>query len=488
MELNLSLFVHGVPKGQKIWGPQEDDRLYIESFYGRKTDVSVQLLVETFQIGDSLNCYYTYLRSGNLKDKDGRAGSYFALTVRVNAYYSDISNMYNILDAAYRKFIIGTILVDKVAFTNFNVLDFEDISAKLSDLEKEIVGYIGQFSVDSDFVSLDGFVVNPKSEIKAVNLYECNSENLLSHVKTNGNVSVSPMYPMIELMNLTLQKESEIEQVKKNAQIDKDNAINAVKEEYASSDQTISTLKRDLSDLNGKLEAKGVDCSKLEAEIRKLKDSNQRMQTELTSKEEEFGKMVAAKLNVIDKALSELKEAVKMDIIPSTNKLSNICKKVNWKEILNAFHLIVSLIVMSILMLVVVWSNNEPSNPKSVNKDDLKKEIQALENKIMKKYEKFIMDFVKSENLEQPTESFNSRYPKARIDINELSLENPNMKMNATYTVSIKKADNNLSGEWESKDFTINGNTITPLHTGECIVYYKFDGEQVLCRKIMVVE
>ena len=106
----------------------------------------------------------------------------------------------------------------------------------------------------------------------------------------------------------------------------------------------------------------------------------------------------------------------------------------------------------------------------------------------MKKYEKFIMDFVKSENLEQPTESFNSRYPKARIDINELSLENPNMKMNATYTVSIKKADNYLNGEWETKDFTINGNTITPLHTGECIVYYKFDGEQVLCRKIMVVE
>ena len=90
--------------------------------------------------------------------------------------------MYNILDAAYRKFFIGTILVDKVAFTYFYVLDFEDISAKLSDLEKEIVGYIGQFSVDSDFVSLDGFVVNPKSEIKAVNLYECNSENLLSHV------------------------------------------------------------------------------------------------------------------------------------------------------------------------------------------------------------------------------------------------------------------------------------------------------------------
>lgn len=485
MELNLSLFVHGVPKGQKIWGPQEDDRLYIESFYGRKTDVSVQLLVETFRIGDSINCYYTYLRSGNLKDKDGRAGSYFALTVRVNAYYSDVSNMYNILDAAYRKFIIGTILVDKAAFTNFNVLDFEDVSAKLSDLEKEIVGYIGQFSVDSDFVSLDGFVVNPKTEIKGVNLYECNSENLLSHVKTNGNVSVSPMYPMIELMNLTLQKESEIEQVKKNAQIDKDNAINAVKEEYASSGQTISTLSQKLSDLNGKLEKKGVDCSKLEAEILKLKESNQRMQTELISKEEEFGKMVATKLIVIDKALLELKEAVKMDIIPSTNKLSNICKKVHWKVILNAFHLIVSLIVMSILMLVV-WSNNEPSNSKLVNKDELKTEIQALENNIMKKCEKLV-GFVKSKKYGQTT-SFNSSYPNARIDIYELSSENPNMKKNANYTVSIKNADNNLNGEWEAEDCTINGNTITPLNAGKCVIFYKVDGTRVLSRTITVIE
>ena len=131
MELKLNLFVHGVPKGQKIWGPQEEDRIFLESFYSRKPSVEAQLQVDVFQIGGNLNCYYTYLRGGNILDKDNRQGSYFALTVRVNAFYNDLFNMFNILDATYNKYILRTILTCDESSTRFIVDDFQQSEKKL---------------------------------------------------------------------------------------------------------------------------------------------------------------------------------------------------------------------------------------------------------------------------------------------------------------------------------------------------------------------
>ncbi|MEY3738880.1 MAG: hypothetical protein RL544_1658, partial [Bacteroidota bacterium] len=94
MDLKLNLFVHGVPKGQKIWGPQEEDRNFIESFYSQKSDLSAQLKIDVMKIGSDAYCYYTYLRGSNILDIDNRPGSYFALTIRINACYIDLKNMY----------------------------------------------------------------------------------------------------------------------------------------------------------------------------------------------------------------------------------------------------------------------------------------------------------------------------------------------------------------------------------------------------------
>ena len=131
MELKLNLFVHGVPKGQKIWGPQEEDRIFLESFYSRKPSVEAQLQVDIVKIGGGLNCYYTYLRGGNILDKDNRQGSYFALTVRVNAFYNDLFNMFNILDATYHKSILRNILISDESSTRFIVDDFQQSDKKI---------------------------------------------------------------------------------------------------------------------------------------------------------------------------------------------------------------------------------------------------------------------------------------------------------------------------------------------------------------------
>ena len=50
MALTIKLYVHGVPMGQKIWGPKDGDVSYIETFYGKTFRVSEQMLVESLSI------------------------------------------------------------------------------------------------------------------------------------------------------------------------------------------------------------------------------------------------------------------------------------------------------------------------------------------------------------------------------------------------------------------------------------------------------
>ena len=253
MELKLNLFAHGVPKGQKIWGPKESDLNFIQNFYSGKSDVDVQLLVDVFETGSNLNSYYTYLKLRNVLEKDGRQGSYFALTVRVNAYYADLFNMYNILHATYQKFILDTILKDSESATRFIIDDFNLVDEKLQNIEKEIKKYLSSFSHDYDFIDLRNFASNPQLEPVKVSLIECNNKNVLNHVKANGNISVSPLYPPTQFVEMAQKKEKELESL--NRQMDQQIAdekeksqqnIKKIKAEYASADTTINDLKKQL--------------------------------------------------------------------------------------------------------------------------------------------------------------------------------------------------------------------------------------------------
>ena len=121
MDLKLNLFVHGVPQGQKIWGPKEEDQNFIGNFYSQKSNLDAQLKIDVMKMGKEVYCYYTYLRGGVMIDIDGRPGSYFAITIRINAFYIDLPNIYYTLDIAYKKFILGKILKSNEAATNFLV-------------------------------------------------------------------------------------------------------------------------------------------------------------------------------------------------------------------------------------------------------------------------------------------------------------------------------------------------------------------------------
>lgn len=279
MNYDIKLYVHGVPNGQGTWGVENFDTNYIETFYGRKSNVPVQMFVEVRRFASSTYCYYTYFRIGNVYDNTGRAGSYFALTIRINYYYADIQNIYNLLDAAYNKFIIGSIVDVNEGVIKYLITDFVQENITLKSLEQEINKYLMQFSSDSDFIPLSGFKVNGQSEPASVNLLECDARIIASHVKNNGSISISSLHPSTRIQQViqemtakvnavNAQAQKQISEAQQNAQRDvnaareqaqqdvaaaihdKEAGIMAIRKEYKDADKTINSLRAEIDKAN----------------------------------------------------------------------------------------------------------------------------------------------------------------------------------------------------------------------------------------------
>lgn len=246
MKYEIKLYAHGVTNGQSTWGVENFDSSHIQTFY-RGTGVSPQMFVETLQFGSSTYCYYTYMRTDNICDNNGRTGSYFAFTLRINYYYADIQNVYNLLDAAYNKFAVGTIIDINGVVSKYLIADFAQADNFLKKLESELINYLMQFSSDSDFVPLSGFKANGhKTAVININLLECGVRAIANHIKNNGSISVSPLHQssreqsIIKEMNDKETKAlKQIADVRQKAEQD----IQAVKDEYKDVEQERNMLR-----------------------------------------------------------------------------------------------------------------------------------------------------------------------------------------------------------------------------------------------------
>lgn len=218
MGLNICLFVHGVPMGQKIWGPQGEDQRYLSSFYGPKWDTPEVMKVEIMTLGGVTNSYYSFVKGQNVCDSQGRAGSYFALTLRINAFYTDVQNVYNILKAAYEKMCVGLCVKDSGTTAKYLVADFQTVDSQLKNIEKHILNYVGEFSVNEDIVQFPVFPVNPQGSSMNINLYECTKSVALDCMKKQGLIMTSPCFLSTSAAKTVDRYKEEMEATKQRAQ------------------------------------------------------------------------------------------------------------------------------------------------------------------------------------------------------------------------------------------------------------------------------
>jgi hypothetical protein len=365
MALKLNLFVHGVPKGQKIWGPQEEDRIFLESFYSRRSTEEAQMQVDVMKIGKDVYCYFTYLRGGNILDIDNRPGSYFALTIRVNACYIDLSNIYNILHTSYKKFILDKILTSNESSSKYLVADFQQCDDTLKSLEKEIINYLSSFSNNSDFVNLDNFATNSRIASQNINLLECNNKNVLTYIKEKGSVSVSPIHPSNQFLEYTRKKEEEFDKLKQEAQ-------KLVGEEKRKSEQQIQLLKAEYLTADKKI----ADLNR-QVEIEKSNAISLKQKFELN--EQEYIKIQtfnAAKLKEAENRINDFKN--KQPENTNNSELKNAAKLLPPNYYL---FLITVLLTLLILLGFVFFSVKQSIDNDRINKD-INSKVDVINKKI----------------------------------------------------------------------------------------------------------
>lgn len=151
--MELKLFVSGVPSGENLWGDTNVSSyfgtLYVSSKENMKFDIRLN------KTGAKIYAYYHYLVYNYINDYDGRTGSYFGLTIRLDSFCSDYRTIYNVLDILYRKKIVGTILKEvNGGRLQYTCPSFDKRDAELQELEKSARSMLGTSLSSTDFMNI----------------------------------------------------------------------------------------------------------------------------------------------------------------------------------------------------------------------------------------------------------------------------------------------------------------------------------------------
>ncbi len=355
MSYNIKLFVHGVPpKGQQIWGADGRSNKYFESFYGRKASVRPQLLIESYLIDGTPYFYYTYWQNGNIIGRDGKTGSpYFALTLRIEKYYyADVVNIYNLLDAAFNKYIVDRVLQKSGENYIYKVTLFEQEKDWFKALELDLQNYLERFSSNSDFVSLTK-IKQSNQNISCINLLECNTALICEQIKTHGCISISPLYPSMQMEKIIRQKEDNC-----TAQ------INAIKRQYADTEKQISKLTADLARQTSENTQLTLQLKDYKGNAEELK----RLKAELGSTKQQLEK-ANSRISKINEAIRGL-NAETFESHPTSNDTDGDAikeKRTSWNLWFKLIHCLVSFLALVGIILLMLFPKNVSHKDKSKN-------------------------------------------------------------------------------------------------------------------------
>lgn len=485
MGLNINLFVHGVPMGQKIWGPKGDDQRYISSFYGPKWDVPEVLKIDVMSFGGNTYCYYSFVKGQNVCDSQGRAGSYFALTLRINAFYSDIQNIYNILKAACDKLCVGVCLQENNGISKYMLVDFQNVDLQLKDIESHLLNYISEFSVSEDIVSLSGFKLSGQMSSQNLNLHECSPKNALDCVQKSGKLMVSPWYLAssaaktvaqykIEIQNTILKAQQEIQAQQKTAK-------EKIETANRQADERIAAISRQ-SDENLRI------CE--EESRRKIALANEKNESEMTALKESYAdidaKITSYKLSIKerDQEITTLKSQCKKrekELQTSNSTIEKLEQRIRSYEISQGGSevpkskrkkwLVVGAICFFIVGLIACM-------------------IYFVMSSINKKTETIKNQKAQIELLTTQNDSLQTvlRSEETLIKIDELENGQDYVLLGNMYTVTVSS---DIKGELKSDDFIIEGMKIMAKRENagkECTISYIAEEKVIATKSIYVKE
>lgn len=451
--MEVDIFVHGVPNGFRYWGDGAD-KDYFETFYNESAK-EIMFQIQTRKSGGKAYCYYHYLAYNNVVAHDGRAGSYFGLSLRIDAFYKDALNIYRMLDILYNTYIVGDILQPMQGKMKYSVPDFAPISSKLENLEKEVVHFLEKTRPDN-YLSLQGFPTT-SSKCFAYNLLDCTSEIILGAVKQNGVVVISPYYERKSEQDLKRKCEEEVQNAKKQCDLtlaSKDREclaqINKIKEDCdASLKANGSVLKKAQVDLAQALKDKSGLEQSLKEKAEELKDIRAKMATQIQNKK------IEDIVGPIQKPINQLAEAIK-ELMPAKTEdpgqdIDPAKRRIDWSKLFSWQFL--SFVIVGIILVLSLLSFN------SIRKglDALQSDVSNLKTAIIPPDPDTTLETTKEEVVEtgmveeeqsEDLEKIPIVQEPPRIDIQNYNGKDP-LKIGMTYIVSLQNSK--VKGTWDYK-------------------------------------
>ena len=289
--MTVDLILHGVPNGQDIWGVSNDTH-YFSTFYVQKDEKEL-LSIETRKVSGKSYCYYNYLKYNSVTASDGRAGAYIGITLRFDAYYKNILNVYHLCEIVYNN-LLDTILIKNGENVKFEIAKFEDAEDELVEIKKKIFNLINLSATAKDFTPInDSFFSNDSKTVKAF-LLDCTPDNVMQAIIKYGKVEISKYYQSInEAKKLKSLEERHIATIAKK---DEELQISNRQTEYLRLEQ--NRLQNELENKNDKIRELNMFVSEKENIIRKnekavleaniLKQQIQELNSQLESQNREI--------------------------------------------------------------------------------------------------------------------------------------------------------------------------------------------------------
>lgn len=202
-------YIHGTPKGQNVWGAEED-RDYIKSCYTGEAEEKIRFMIE---ISPRKNrTYFTYLRCKNFLSVDNRPGAYFGMTLSLDGLYycKDTANLYKLFDQIYTNYIAnGTIVEKRQDKEAYLVSAFAEKAPKLEEVQKILMQTLNDsFIKTGDICPIENNISKEPSAPHKYNLSDVDSQAFYASLFKNLKVYISTDYPskdnLIAHLNLLL--------------------------------------------------------------------------------------------------------------------------------------------------------------------------------------------------------------------------------------------------------------------------------------------
>lgn len=264
----FNIILHGVPNGQKVWSSDPIGQAnYIEGFYNNSNSNAPAnfFQVEARVEGNTRVCYYHYLKYRDIQAKDGRAGSYFGFTLRIDAMCADLPLLFHHMDEVFHTAILNTVLAATPNGYKHLVADYAERKNELDTLVKEFSMWLSKPRIKELFGTLPQFP-GAKQKSVVLNLEDFSAKQAVSDVLSKGFIlCLSPDVPRSayiaekkQLQDLLNQKDAQLEAL--------------LKQEQEKSRQEVATLR----DKN----------NELSHEVARLRDNEKQLFQKVKAKEE----------------------------------------------------------------------------------------------------------------------------------------------------------------------------------------------------------